>query len=272
MNWIRIFKILFLPILAGIICDINKPSYASNTILNCNGEVPKNISCLIDAYSYDLDISRIDICQRDPFPKFRVTPDYAGNSCINLFDKNKSTKINTNNNLYFSIPEIKTSLQEGNYKYISMILKNKFTVFEKYNTKDSIYRTGPNGPKNIIKDKNENSKPSKFNEKLINWRGSLNKDNKYCENGGSFSRCDLNYNGIKLTAIGISSTLIETYGENTKFIFYTSELQPSIKLDSISKGYIDIKFKKKLEVYGNGNIVKSISIAPILFEAIYQKN
>ena len=70
-----------------------KPVYSSATILNCNSKIPKGVPCLIKASSYNVEIEKVDICPKNPFPDFRTTPDYAGSLCLNLYDK----KINSGN-------------------------------------------------------------------------------------------------------------------------------------------------------------------------------
>tara|TARA_Y100001978_G_scaffold41112_1_gene36646 strand:+ start:797 stop:1621 length:825 start_codon:yes stop_codon:yes gene_type:complete len=246
-----------------------KPSYAA-TILNCNGEIPKKTTCLIKARSYDVDILRIDICKENPFPSFRSTPDFNGSKCLNLFKVNGVlNKINLDKNSKFNISDFEQNDQlGGQYRFLAMILKNKFTISGEYNTGELKYKTGSKGPKDIIIDKT-NQKPSKFSEKLINWRGEKDKDNRYCKQGGTPSRCDLNYNGIKLTAIGLNKDYFETYGNKTKYIFYISEFPSPITINEKSTGYFDIKYIKNLEVYGDGRKIRSISIAPFLFKSFY---
>ena len=47
-----------------------------------------------------------------------------------------------------------------------------------------------------------------------------NNDNKYCVNNGvTASRCDLQYNGFKMTGIGLDSSLIETFGKKRIYFF-----------------------------------------------------
>ena len=62
----------------------NKPVYSSARILNCAGAIPKNVACIIKASSYDVKITRIDICQKNPLPNYKSTPDFIGSKCINL--------------------------------------------------------------------------------------------------------------------------------------------------------------------------------------------
>tara|TARA_Y100000589_G_scaffold331125_1_gene383375 strand:+ start:1127 stop:1945 length:819 start_codon:yes stop_codon:yes gene_type:complete len=250
-----------------------KPVYGNTTILRCTGKIPKDTACLITASTYDVTISRIDICQKNPFPDYRISPDLTNKKCVNLYDKKLFNNINLNEYFKFEIPElIPKDEKSGIYRYLSLIFENKFKISGEYVAGKIIYKTSSKGPTNILATENDNSKPGKFTERLTSWRGPKNIDNKYCNRGGTNTRCNLNYNGTKLTAIGLDKNFVETYGKNTKFMFYLSELSTPIYIDQDSRGYIDIRLKKNLEVYGNGRVVKSISIAPILFESIYRKN
>jgi len=264
-----ITKILFLP-LCGISFIQMQPIYSSSTILNCSGDIPKGTPCIIKASSYKVEVEKIDICKNNPFPNIRSTPDYAGSYCLNLFDKkNNSRKVNLANNPTFDISENNI---KGEFKYISVVFKNQFTVSGRYKSGQYIWLSNKKGPKNIIRSSNNSDLPKKFTEKLTNWRGADNKNNKYCDNnGGTPSRCDLNYNGNKLTAIGLNKDFIESFGDKVKFVFYNLELSPSINIIEGDKGFIKIRFKKNLEVYGNGKDVKSISTAPIIFSARFNK-
>ncbi len=245
--------------------------YSSSTILNCSGDVPKGVPCLIKASSYKAEVERIDICKNNPFINIRTTPDYGGSYCLNLFsNKNNSKKINLADNPIFKIPENENI--RGEFKYISVIFKNKFTISGKYKSGNDIWITNNKGPKNIVKSVSDKDIPKKFSEKLINWRGADNKNNKYCDNnGGTSSRCELNYNGNKLTAIGLNKDYIESFGDNVKFVFYNLELSPPIQILEVDKGSIIIRYKKNLEVYGNGKDIKSISTAPIIFSVRFNK-
>ena len=246
-----------------------KPVYSSATILNCNSKIPKGVPCLIKASSYNVEIEKVHICPKNPFPDFRTTPDYAGSLCLNLYDKKiNSGKLNLTNNSKLVIPE--KTIDNREYKYISIIFKNKFTVSGKFSSNENSWNTGKKGPKDVLKAKDNFEVPKKFSEKLTNWRGLNNVNNKYCDNnGGTFSRCDLNYNGYKLTAIGLNENFIETYGEKTKYLFYNVELSPPISLNKEKKGTIDIKYQRNLEVYGDGKDIKSISVAPLILRVFF---
>ena len=247
------------------------PISHSSTVLNCSGDIPKYVPCLIKASTYKVNISRIDICKKNPLPSFKSTPDYFGAECINLFNiNNENKKINLDNISNFDIPKAKeNSNRDGRYSYISMLLINKFTISGKYKVGELTYKTGSKGPKDVLVDKNQNSKPLQFSERLNNWRGNEDKDNKYCDGGGTYTRCNLRYNRFKLNAIGLNKDFFETYGNNTRYLFYISKLSKPYLINANSTGYFDIKYIKNLEVYGDGGEIKSISIAPFLFKAIY---
>ena len=265
-------KIIFLFFcLSGISFIQMRQIYSSNTILNCSGNIPKGVPCIIKASSYKVEAERIDICKNNPFINIRSTPDYGGSFCLNLFNKKNNSKIiNLPDNPIFKIPENQNI--KGEFKYIAVIFKNKFTVSGKYKSGKNIWITNNKGPKYLFKSESDLDKPKKFIEKLTNWRGVDNKDNKYCDNnGGTPSRCDLNYNGNQLTAIGLNKDFIESFGDKVKFVFYNLELSPPINIMKGDKGSIKIRYKKNLEVYGNGKDVKSISTAPIIITARFNK-
>ena len=97
------------------------------------GDIPNKTSCLIKATSYKINVERIDICQNNPFPSFRKNPDYINGNCINLYDIRKdSIKYNLNRNSKFELPNMIIILINGNYNFLSMIFRNKFTVSGKY--------------------------------------------------------------------------------------------------------------------------------------------
>ena len=264
----NIFFFHFLLLISSFTSLFSKPVFADNTILNCSGNIPKNTSCLIKASTYKINISRIDLCQTNPFPSFRSTADYIGSKCINLFDKKKTRQYDLTNNQKLNLPS--NIPIEGKYKYISMIFENKFSASGKYFAGNFFWKTSRKGPKIIIKEKNNVGKAYEFTTKLQNWRGKENINNKYCSNnGGTKSRCELKYNGFKLTGIGLGSDSIEQYGKGVKYMFYMSELSPEINLDKNSSGFIQLNYQKNLEVYGDGGSVRSISIAPFIIKATY---
>ena len=150
------------------------------------------------------------------------------------------------------------------------ILKNSFIVSGEYKADNYFWTTSKGGPKEIIQSKNNILIPDKFNTKLNNWRGKKNLDNKYCKNnGGTPSRCDLQYNGSRMTAVGLNSDYIETSGNKIKYIFFVSELPLPLNLNQNSEGYFDINLENNLEVFGNGLAVETISIAPFKFKINY---
>ena len=264
----RLFLIHFLIFIPSSFSLLIKPVSAGITILNCSGDIPKNTSCLIKAKTYKVNILRIDLCQSNPFPSFRSTADYIGSKCINLFDKNNSSSYVLANNQKLNLP--RNIDIGGSYKYITMIFENKFSASGKYYAGNFFWKTSRKGPKVIIKEKNNVGKAYEFKTKLQNWRGKENTNNKYCtNNGGTKSRCELNYNGFNLTGIGLGSDFIEQYGKGAKYMFYMSELVPGIVLNKNSLGSIQLNYQKNLEVYGDGGSVKSISIAPFIIKATY---
>ena len=247
-----------------LIWNSNKPIYSSTRILNCTGSIPKKTACIIKANSFKVKFRRIDLCQKNPLPNYKSKPDFSLAKCINLLD-NQTTAKNLFNAKFFISKDL--NIDNGNYRYISIIIENNFIISGSYNANNYFWATSKKGPKTIIQSKSKISTPDEFTTKLINWRGKENKDNKYCQNnGGTASRCDLQYNGYEMSGIALDSDFIETSANKIKFMFFISELSPMINLNQDSKGYIKINFKKNLEVFGDGSAIKSISIAPFEFE------
>jgi len=261
MKVISIFN-LILGYLAFVLFNLNRPLNSSAIILNCNGDIPKKTACIIKASSFNFKIRKIDICQKNPFPNYLNKADFIKSQCINLLNKTVSGKNYLDGNKKYYISK-DLNISQGEYKYISIILENKFLVSGKYKANNYFWTTSKEGPKNIIQSKNDISIPTKYLTKLTNWRGKKDTNNKYCENnGGTPSRCDIQYNGYKMSAIGLDSDFIATSGEKTKFMFFVSELNPLVFLNKNSEGYFNINLEKNLEVFGNGSFVQSISIAP----------
>ena len=112
--------------------------------------------------------------------------------------------------------------------------ETKFVVSGKYSTANSFWGTSEEGPKNIIQSQKNISNPDEFTTKLTNWRGKKNLDNKYCENnGGTQSRCDVQYNGYRMLGVGLDSDFVETSGKKTKYLFFMSELSPTDLLNTL---------------------------------------
>ena len=215
MKGISIFN-LIIGFLSLYIFNGNKPIHSSTFILNCKGNIPKKTACIIKASSFKLSVRRIDICQKNPFPNYKVTTDFNGAKCINLLSNKVSAKNHLDGNKKYYISK-DLNISQGEYKYISIILENKFLVSGKYKANNYFWTTSKEGPKNIIQSKNDISIPTKYLTKLTNWRGKKDTNNKYCENnGGTPSRCDIQYNGYKMSAIGLDSDFIATSGEKTK--------------------------------------------------------
>ena len=264
----KISGINYLLVILTSITTLNiRPLYSSATILNCTGQIPNKTACLIEANSFKFRVKRIDICQKNPFPSYRSTADYIGSKCINLANNNLAVENYLEKNQKFDIPNNLIN-QNGEYKYFSIILENKFIVSGKYNANNSFWGTSKEGPKKIIQSQKNISNPDEFTKKLTSWRGKKNLDNKYCENnGGTPSRCDVQYNGNRMIGVGLDSDFVETSGQKTKYMFFMTELSPPVNLNVDSKGFFTIDFKKNLEVFGNKLAVKSISIAPFQFKA-----
>jgi len=265
MRSTSIFK-LFISYLILFAWNSNKPVYSSIRILNCTGSVPQKTACIVKASSFKVKVKRIDICQKNPLPNYRGKPDFIRSKCINLLNN----KVNADNlldtNQKYEIPQI-LPIEDGNYRYISILFENKFIVSGTYSANNYFWTTSNKGPKDIIQSKSKISNPTEFTTKLKSWRGKENLDNKYCKNkGGTASRCDLQYNGYEMSGIGLDTDFVENSGNKIKFVFFISELSPMINLNQESKGYIEINLKKNLEVFGDGSAVKSISIAPFEFQ------
>ena len=95
--------------------NFNKPVYSSARILNCNGAIPRKTACLIRANSFKATIRRIDVCQSNPFPNYRSSPDFSGSKCINLFDSDISSQSDLDRNKKFYISK-DINIQKGGYK------------------------------------------------------------------------------------------------------------------------------------------------------------
>ena len=265
MRGMSIFN-LFIGYLILFAWNPNKPVYSSIRILNCTGAIPQKTACIIKASSFKVKVKRIDICQKNPLPNYKSKPDFIRSKCINLLNNKVSAENLLNTNQKYEIPKNLT-IDNGNYRYISILFENKFIVSGAYSANNYFWTTSNKGPKDIIQSKSKISNPTEFTTKLKNWRGKENLDNKYCKNkGGTASRCDLQYNGYEMSGIGLDSDFVENSGNKIKFVFFISELSPMVNLNQESKGYIEINLKKNLEVFGVGSAVKSISIAPFEFQ------
>ncbi len=267
----RTLLFLLLTSFGGLNAIWNQPVNSASNIIKCRGQIPDKTACLIKPSSYKLDTYRVDICQKSPFPAFRISSDYAGSGCITLF--------NGKGNLYrsqlakggkYKLPKIgRDKIKPGTYKYLTIVLKNGFISSGKYTSGKTTWRTA--GP-SIGNLKTSAGDPAEFIVKLKNWRGVSDGDNDYCDNnGGTSSRCEVNYNGYQLTGIGLGEDFTETYGDKVKYMFYMIELSSPITLKEGSDGDFNITAKTNLEVYGNGVEVKSISSAPFIFQATYRK-
>ena len=86
--------------------NFNKPVYSSARILNCNGAIPRRTACLIRANSFKATIRRIDVCQSNPFPNYRSSPDFSGSKCINLLNSELSSQNDLNGNKKFFLSKL----------------------------------------------------------------------------------------------------------------------------------------------------------------------
>ena len=266
---------LFLSLVTALVGSLGvfiQPVNSAATIIKCKGNIPDLTACLIEASSYKIDTYRIDVCKESPFPAYRSSADYAGAGCMTLFNGNGDLfKRDLSQSSTYKIPTTgRDTIKSGKYKYLTMVLKNGFTSSGKYTSGDTTWRTVGPTVQNLETSKGE---PIAFTVKLNNWRGTNDSDNDYCDNnGGTFSRCEMNYNGYNLTSIGLGSDFIETHGKNVIYMFYMVELSSPIILKKDSEGYFELKVKAHLEVYGNGSTVQSISTAPFIFQANYSNN
>tara|TARA_Y100001968_G_C19436500_1_gene759999 strand:- start:907 stop:1731 length:825 start_codon:yes stop_codon:yes gene_type:complete len=248
---------------------------ASTSIIKCQGEVPNRTACLISPSSYKIDTYRVDICQKTPFPSYRSSADYSGANCITLFNGNGDLyKGNFSRNTNFKIPTTgRQNIKTGKYRYLTMVLNNEFYISGRYTSGETTWRTAGRDKKGRAQITTTQGEPVEIKEKLSSWRGKNNQPNDYCDNnGGTFSRCEMLYNGYKLTGIGLRDNFTESDSNKVAYVFYMVELASPINLKEDSVGDFKLRIKRSLEVYGNGRTVKSISTAPFIFEATYTNN
>ena len=136
--------------------------------------------------SFKANVKRIDICQKNPLPNYKRKPDFIGGNCVNLLNSKVTAKNLLNTNQKYDIPK-SLSIENGNYRYISIIIENKFFVSGAYSANNFFWTTSKKGPKDIIQSKSKISNPNEFTTKLKNWRGKENLDNKYCKNNLLYS-------------------------------------------------------------------------------------
>ena len=252
------------------------PVDSASTIIKCTGKIPKKTACLIKANSLELNIYRVDLCKKNPFPVYRSSADYASGGCISLFNGNgKLYKGNFIKGNKYKLPKRgRGIIKKGSYNYLTIVFENRFRSSGEYLSGLNNWMTGGINKKDnrkIIK-LNE-GEPVKSTTKLSNWRGKNNIKNDYCENnGGTNSRCEINYNGHELTSIGLDSNFIESYGNKLSYMFHAKKLLSPIELKEVLDAEYYLIDNNSLEVYGNGKSVDSISIAPFIFKLIYKEN
>ena len=102
MRSISIFN-LFIGYLILFAWNSNKPVYSSLRILNCTGVIPKKTACIIKASTFKVKVKRIDICQKNPLPNYRINPDFIGSKCFNLLNNKVAVEnlLNTNGDELF---------------------------------------------------------------------------------------------------------------------------------------------------------------------------
>jgi len=270
----RSFFLLAFSIGTTVFGSLNQPALSGLTVSDCTGEIPNDTICLIEPTSYKISTYRVDLCQTDPFPSTSTSADYSGAGCVTLFNGNGSLYDGQlANNASFILPSTgKETMQPGTYNYLTLVINNNFISSGKYTSGDTTWRTmGPT----IYDLATTQGDPIEYSESLSNWRGSDDEDNQYCDNnGGTASRCELNYNGYELVGIGIGNDFVETSGSDVSYLFYSAQLANPITLKANSDGYIDITVDNGLEVYGadvgEGLTVRSINFAPFIFQAEFK--
>ena len=272
----RSLFISLLAILGVISSKGGEAAHSATTIIKCAGQIPNKTACLIEATSIKTNIYRVDLCKENPFPSYRSSADYSGAECISLFNDNgKLYRGKFKKGNQYKLPSKgRDRIKSGTYKYLTIVFENLFKSSGKYTSGERTWTTtGEVNKKNNQKILNINKgKAKEFTSKLSNWRGDLNIKNDYCDNnGGTYSRCEINYNGYELTGVGLGSNFIESYGSNLSYMFYMNKILSPIYL----KEGMDLDFylidNNSLEVYGNGDTVESITIAPFIFKIIYRE-
>ncbi len=263
----RSFLIALLTLGTSLLGSLDQPVQAV-TVNDCAGEIPNNDTCLTEPTSYKIDTYRVDICQRDPFPSTRSSANYADAGCMTLFNgKGDLYRGQLANNAQYTLPTTGREIKPGTYKYLTMVINNAFISSGKYTSGGTTWRTL--GPEEDDLSTTAGD-PVEFSVKLSSWRGSADNDNPYCDNdGGTASRCEVNYNGYSLTGIGLGSNFVATSGDGVKYMFYMAELATPITLKADSEGYFDITVDNGLEVYGDGTTIQTIAVAPFIFQATF---
>ena len=272
----RSFLLLAFSIGTTLFGSLNQP-VMSVEVSDCNGEVPDQTVCLTEPTSYKISTYRVDLCQTDPFPSTSTSADYSGAGCVTLFNGNGTLYDGQlANNANYTLPTTgRETMKAGTYNYLTLVINNNFVSSGKYTSGDTTWRTMGPTEEDLSTTSGD---PIEFSVSLSSWRGSRDQDNPYCtNNGGTASRCEVNYNGYELVAVGIGNDFVETSGSGISYMFYSAQLANPITLNSNSDGYIDITVDNGLEVYGDdspgdGLTVRSIAIAPFIFQASYNPN
>jgi len=267
--------ISFLILLGVIGIKGEQPVQSAATIIKCKGQIPNKTACLIKAKSIKINIYRVDLCKKNPFPNYRSSADYAGASCITLFNGNgKLYRGNFKKGTKYKLPEEgREIIKTGSYNYLTIVFENSFKSSGEYKSGQTTWKTGGFNKKYNQRILNINKGATiEYTSKLSNWRGKNNKENDYCDNnGGTYSRCEIKYNGYQLTSIGLGSNFIESYGPKLPYMFYMNTLLSPINIKEAMNMDFFLVDNNSLEVYGNGETVKSISIAPFIFKVNFNK-
>ena len=272
----RSFLLFAFSLGATVFSSLSQPALSGTTVSECTGEIPDETVCLIEPTSYKISTYRVDLCQTDPFPSTSTSADYSGAGCITLFNGNGTLyEGQLANNANFTLPSTgRETMQPGTYNYLTLVINNNFTSSGKYTSGDTTWRTMGDNEEDLSTTSGD---PVEWSVSLTNWRGSADQDNDYCDNnGGTASRCEVNYNGYELVAVGLGNNFVETSGGDMSYLFYSAELANPITLKSNSDGYIDITVDVGLEVYGedsgDGLTVRTIALSPFIFQASYSSD
>ena len=243
-----------------------------NTVAACTGSIPSgDDTCLVDPTSYELDIYRVYICTSDPFPSSATKADLG--SCMALFKSDSPYTGQLANNT-FTLPS--TGMDEivnGSYTHAAVVFSNKFKGSGSYTSGGKTYRTKvyvENSGTNVTTDPGD---PVKSTETITNWRGQDgDSSNDYCKDGATVSRCEADFNNYKVTGIITDSSLNAVSGASSARLFYLAELTSPFTLTDSSSGSIEITVDNNYEVMGDGTSVKSMIIAPFVFQPTFVGN
>lgn len=245
------------------------PSNAAITVNDCSGSIP-NGKCLSPATSYKVRIHQVNICPKDPIPSGSSSPDFS--DCITLFKASGSPYTgDVASGKSFSLPKegMDKVANAGTYTHISLVFGNVISSSGTYSSGGTTWRTLNTSSAPWV---STSAGAAELNDQVgSNWRGSGDNDNSYCENnGGTQSRCELNYNGTQITAVFADSNLNATSGSSVSRAIYVAELSNSIKITGSSKGSFRVACDADLEVVGDGVQVTDMFGNPFIFSASFE--